>query len=241
MKNYATIIIIIMALRSCNNEEQSNSHETFDDSQNQVKKIFPEKFYGTNFPDKDDVSSRFKKRKGKDMELYLISREIEDFNNDNIPDTIFFERIKEWNDPGDFHNIRLSISNQKDLTLFNASGWIKLVGSKYQNLRKIEGEGLRIENELVFASIAEDEKLIFLFGYVYASEAGVLTILNIKNGYDPKFIFNEKLYFVDVIDLNDDMKKELIVATDYEKTQYRVFELNLWLKENQALVAKVNK
>lgn len=202
--------------------------------------VFQESFFGSSFRTREEVNNIYKKMNdGYDMDTPLVARFVKHLNSDNIPDTVFFEKINNWNDPGDIHNVRVSVSGQEELVVFNGSGWIKLIGSTQQKLRKIESENLSVNNELVTAEIAKGEKLIFLFGYIYASEPGVLTVISLKEGYDPKFVFNEQCQLVDVIDLNGDGRKEVIVATDYEKTKFKVYEVNLWFKENAALIDKL--
>ncbi|MDE5419989.1 hypothetical protein L3049_18525 [Labilibaculum sp. DW002] len=100
---------------------------------------------------------------------------------------IIFNTMTGWNDPGDFLNIQIVDSkNNETFRLNNLDGWMKCIGNydlpetiKSVNLDKSE-IALLIENKT--------GKQLVIFGYSYASEPGLMTIIDLFP--KPQVIFN---------------------------------------------------
>lgn len=245
MRNLLICIVIVSFTCFCSFEKRKSQgggndtekrSSTVDDDVSTT--VFDKQFIGKDFASFSDVSLNYEKAVGKRLKLNVVSRFVRDFDQHFGVDTITFEKIVDWNDPGDFHKVQVILRNHSPLSVFNSTGWVKLVGSTEQKLDEVESENIHIDNELVTAEITEGEYLIFLFGYIYANDPGYLSIISIKDGYDPKFVINLQCYLMDVLDLNNDGRKDLVISTDYQRENLHAFEVNLWLKENQELVRK---
>ena len=92
--------------------------------------------------------------------------------------TIELFTLPNWTDPGDYHKVR--ISNEKYTQEFsNLDGWVRF-DENYtvaQNLKDLN----QLESDLVLLSKGEINLLI-LFGWAYASQPGLCTIIDLENG-----------------------------------------------------------
>lgn len=135
---------------------------------------------------------------------------------DSIPDindsikTIVIERIKNWNDPGDFHKISFVFKDKK-YSFFNPTGW--MIVSNYdtqyfKNKSLVNSKYFRIWN------IKKNVPAIFLFGYIYASMPGLLSIISYE--CKPNLIFNDNYHLYSV-----DSKKSQILVTRYDMQEIK--------------------
>ncbi|NOU58509.1 hypothetical protein [Marinifilum caeruleilacunae] len=102
---------------------------------------------------------------------------------------IILNTLVEWNDPGDFLNVQILNSKGKEtLSINNIDGWMKCVGP-YKLPESVHtlnvdksGYTLIIDNKT--------GKQLVLFGYSYASQPGLMTIIDLFP--EPKIIFNKQ-------------------------------------------------
>ena len=96
-------------------------------------------------------------------------------------------RIK-WNDPGDFHRIKVE---KKDscYTFFNSSGWVKATPFFFGYVPNFPSYN-KIQSDYIVLTQNNDDFLLFVFGYVYASQPGLLSIINLSLK-EPKLLFND--------------------------------------------------
>jgi len=161
-----TILTTLLSCNSKNNEILLN--------ENLVEPFYRnEHFYPENF-----------EFKFIEVNKYLI-----DLNNNQKNDTIKLRVIKDWNDAGDFHQIEIILDNNEKIVETNFDGWVEF-GKNYpvnNNLRKQN----KLESNLILVSEFDFErKIILAFGWVYASDPGLLSIFE-ANGEKPKIIFNK--------------------------------------------------
>ncbi len=109
---------------------------------------------------------------------------------------VYLEKIKDWGDPGDFHKIRFNISG-KEYSYFNKLGWVR-----YENDYIMQNEDDDfVDSDLINSkycivqSVQNNGCLIFLFGYPYASEPGLLSIIKVQEEGKPYLIFNDNYFF----------------------------------------------
>ena len=119
-----------------------------------------------------------------ETEKYLI-----DINGNELVDTISLRVIENWNDPGDFHQIKITLDNNQHITETNFNGWVRF-GNNYPVKQTLKDKN-RIESELLLiTNFNNNDYLIFAFGWVYASEPGLMSVFN-ANLENPKVIFND--------------------------------------------------
>lgn len=122
----------------------------------------------------------------KELELKFSFITIEEFeyNIDGKKGSIVLEKLKDWNDPGDYHRIR--IVGDTSYSFFNVDGWMEMDVS-YSSIDN------RLESKYVILEKSNKRCLLYAFGYPYASEPELLTILNLNKKVD--LIFNNN-YFI---------------------------------------------
>ena len=112
-----------------------------------------------------------------------------DLNDNEKLDTIKLRVIKDWTDPGDFHQMEIVLDNNQKIIVTCFDGWVKF-GENYSvndNLRKLN----KINSDLLLVTYFNTDRiLIFAFGWVYASTPGLMTVID-ANGHTPKVIFND--------------------------------------------------
>jgi hypothetical protein len=112
-----------------------------------------------------------------------------DLNNNDENDIVTLKRIKGWNDPGDFHQIELLLDNGKSIVETNFGGWVKF-GNIYPINDELRKKNLIDSDLIIIAEIDTDKKIVLAFGWVYASEPGLLSIFE-ANGEKPQLLFNK--------------------------------------------------
>ncbi len=110
-----------------------------------------------------------------------------DLNNNSKNDIIVLKKLNNWNDPGDFHQIVISYDNGQKFTYTNFDGWVKF-GQNYYVQESIQKQNLIKSNKIILKKI-NNLNCIFLFGWIYASEPGLLSVISFEKE-KPKIIFN---------------------------------------------------
>lgn len=161
------------------------------------------------------------------FEFVEVNRYELDLNNNNKLDTIKLREIKDWNDPGDFHQIEIVLDNDSNLVETNFGGWVKF-GQNYSvndELRKMN----KLDSDLILVTdFNTDLKILLAFGYVYASEPGLLSIFE-ANGEDPKVVFNKNF---EIHSIDDDLFQGVYEFKENEENEVIVKLINNRL-ENQ--------
>lgn len=173
------------------------------------------------------------------LDFQVIQKVEFDFNNDKNIDTLIIEKISkwtsssnnkvyDWTDPGDFHRIRLSIAGHKTWTLVNVSGWVNK-SSLLKNDKSLGDESLFKSDYVLVRKESNNNFLLFAAGYAYASNPGLLTIINIYKGEEPKLVFNENVELYGLKDIDDNGIKDLITSGNYEKPEENKYKHKVYL------------
>lgn len=209
MNNLFYLLSIIILFGCKTQTKENKSLEVNTDQINQIEIEKEIKLIGKPFSSRSNIVS------------YLEVEKLEvDLNNDNITDTLIIEKIDEWrykdsvnykwDDPGDFHRITISITGGKSLSLLNINGWIinKRLADFIEDFNSksiVQSNFITIRNDL------SESNLIFLNGYHYASNPGLLTIINII-GNKPVMIFNENARIVKYKDFDNNGIKDMVTT-----------------------------
>ncbi len=161
------------------------------------------------------------------------TREV-DWNQDGKKDKIMLEAIKEIveaKDPGDFHRIRIQIEGVPEFVLENREGWVRVRTENKPSRVKTILKGLitffvrsqpqaddRFKNILPSDYVAltpvsprENEELVLLlFDYQYASSPGKLTVIGLDQAGNPKVLFDREFELTKLDDIDGDAVPELI-------------------------------
>ena len=104
--------------------------------------------------------------------------------------------IPDWGDPGDFH--RLRISDSQDQVLIeetNFNGWVKFGQNNSVPTELVKRNS--IDSDMALLLDLRETKQLFLFSWVYANTPGLLTIIDFTE--DALIIFHKEfeLYKID--------------------------------------------
>jgi hypothetical protein len=133
-----------------------------------------------------------------------------DLNNDGYTDEIIIEKLRDWNDPGDYHRIRVKVL-ENEYSFFNNYGWVKFNNYILQHTHDFYSANLIKSNYFILKKI-NNNLLLFAFGYAYASQPGLLSIIRFSKNEIPSLIFNDN-YFIYSF---DEKNKELRVTQYYK-------------------------
>lgn len=210
MRNLFLLLIFLLTVQ-CNNTKQADSKDT-------QEKINENKVVG------ELIGSVLSSVEDRELELNMkfefqvIEEYSFDIDNDNSKEAIIIEKIKDWNDPGDFHRIRIKKGNGKEVQFFNAFGWVVIGNYETQHVDGFSSNNLLNSKYVILQNAGDGNLLLFAFGYVYASQPGILSIINLSNKNEPKLIFNDNYYLFGFKDLNNDNIKELqVIKFDKEE------------------------
>ncbi|MDR1984723.1 MAG: hypothetical protein LBQ28_07870 [Prevotellaceae bacterium] len=116
-----------------------------------------------------------------------------DINNDGIKEKIILDELNEWNDPGDFHRIRIEYRDTC-FTFYNSTGWVKIQNSSNDYIHDFASIN-KIKSDYIVLIQNNDNLLLMAFGYVYASNPGLLSIINLSAN-EPQLILNDNCLLV---------------------------------------------
>jgi len=204
MKNLL-LIILLVCFSQCNTTvgEKTNKQSTNDLQKGQL--------IGETLDDikeqehEMNVSLEFEK-----LESHLI-----DINDDGIEETIILEKLKDWNDPGDFHRITVII-NAEQYSFFNVSGWIEISNYEIQHVDDFLMPNLVNSKYIVCKKADKEDIVLFSFGYTYASQPGLLSIIRLSD--EPTLIFNKNNHLYAFEDFNIDGTNDIKI-TNYDKDE----------------------
>ena len=136
-----------------------------------------------------ETESQFEKNNEERLQFVAIGSYEYDTNGDGIKEKIILEKLQiSWEEPGDFHRIKIE---KKDTcyTFFNSSGWVKAESYFFEYVPNFSSYN-KIQSDYIVLSQNNDDLLLFVFGYVYASQPGLLSIVNLSLK-EPKMLFND--------------------------------------------------
>ncbi|MBW6480548.1 MAG: hypothetical protein K0B37_14060 [Bacteroidales bacterium] len=209
MKKLFLLIILLLFMQCKGRINQENKEESF------IKIDVNESFELIGIP-LSTVEEREKELNYK-FEFQTIEKQQIYHQDDSQRIEIFIERIKGWNDPGDFHRIRIK-KQEKEFVFFNSDGWVIIGEYETQYLNSFS-ETNEIKSSYVSVQKASDKDiLLFAFGYVYASQPGLLSILNLSRFEKPVLIFNDNYNLYNYEDINGDGMLDIMV-TKFDKDE----------------------
>lgn len=151
-----------------------------------------------------------------ETEKYLI-----DINGNNLIDTIILRKIENWNDPGDFHQINITLDNNQQKTETNFNGWVSF-GNNYPIAQNLKDQNKIDSDLLLITDFNNNDILIFAFGWVYASEPGLMSVFN-ANKELPRVIFNDNFEIHEI-------------GNQYLKGEFHETETEIKLKQNRLVI-----
>lgn len=237
MKKFNLLIIVLLVLNQCRTTNTEN--KTTSDIQQDVQKTG--KLVGDPLKPLHEIEEN---RKSK-FQFEIIEIINYDLNGDNKTDTIKIEKLADWDDPGDYHLIRVIIDG-KEFSYFNIQGWVK--SSYFNEYLNMTSDNLVQSKYVVLKAASSKDLLILLNGYIYASSPGLLTVISIYDNNAPQLIFNEDAWIYKWEDLNNDYTKDLVI-TKFDKyylenekiinNPFRVYLLNKWYSFDTTLSNKI--
>ncbi|MEQ9169215.1 MAG: hypothetical protein RLO12_23375 [Fulvivirga sp.] len=92
---------------------------------------------------------------------------------------IKLSKVSNWGDPGDFHLVEI-INSKYSKSFSNLDGWVKFnqnypVNDELKNMNQTN-------TDLFLVASNENQSLLILFGWVYASDPGLCTVIDLNNG-----------------------------------------------------------
>lgn len=204
MRNLILLILIFTLTVQCKNNSQTNSEET-------QEKVGENKVVGELIGEKLVSVQETEKELGLTFEFEAIGTYFLDLDNDSVEEKIIIEKIRNWNDPGDFHRIRI-ISQTGEYDFFNGHGWVSIGDYELQSAKSLNDENLIKSNYAIITDVSEADKFLLCFGYAYASEPGLLSVVNLSNQHEPNLVYNDNSYLFGLKDLDKDYTKELLVT-----------------------------
>lgn len=113
-----------------------------------------------------------------------------DLNNNGKTDSILLYNMdNKGADPGDFNQIRISLDDGKRWSETNFDGWVRF-NKNYTVPDTIQSQN-QMKTDLLLLTDFGDTKLLGLFTWTYASDLGLLTLIEFSSGY-PRIMFNQK-------------------------------------------------
>ena len=128
-----------------------------------------------------------------------------DLNSDGKNDKITLYIIDNWEDPGNFHKIRVELSGEDPYEFSNYGGWVTF-NENYSISEEIAAKNQLESKNILLLNATPNSKLILLFGWVYANDPGIVTII------DPTYrtiLFNKQWDLQQITDTNSDNFLEL--------------------------------
>jgi hypothetical protein len=164
-----------------------------------------EKLIGLPLSTVDQVEKKLNRK----IDLFILTKQL--FDENRI--TITIEKIKDWNDPGDFHSIRI-VRNGQESVFFNQYGWDKITYEK-EYMPYFFKTNLINSDYIVLQKASEKDLLLFIYGYTYASKPPLLTIINLTRFDKPKVIFNSECSLYAFKDINNDRIIDIEISKSF--------------------------
>jgi hypothetical protein len=129
---------------------------------------------------------------------------------DNKIFNFIFEKIKNEDEAGDFHKIRI-LHGEKNIDFFNPDGWI-FAKHNLCDVPHLIDNNLVSNDYVIIQKASPNNILLFAFGYIYANDPSLLSIINLNYFEDPQLIFNSDYMLYNIKDFNNDQIKDIEVS-----------------------------
>lgn len=131
-----------------------------------------------------------------DLKFTSIATFSIDLDNNHIADSIILSRLIGWeNDPGDFHQITIITDSGAKFTETNFNGWVRF-DNNYHVPDSIKGLN-QIDTDFLLLTEFNYSKIVGLFGWVYSSDSGLLTIIDFSTRI-PRLMINKNLNLIGI-------------------------------------------
>lgn len=182
----AGIIIIFSLFVGCYNRTDNQTGKNLIDKTFELNQTLIDSFHRDNRLRPDNP----------DFDFYSVKTFTVDLNNNQKADTIILKKLKGWeNDPGDFQQIQITMDNGFSWTETNFNGWVRFNSNYYvpDSIKRLN----QLDTDLLLLTDFENTKILGLFGWVYASESGLLTIIDFSTNH-PRIMINKNLDIVGI-------------------------------------------
>jgi hypothetical protein len=160
------------------------------------------------------------------FEFIEVERYTIDLNNNQKLDTIKLRKLKDWNDPGDFHQIEIILDNDSSIVKTEFGGWVRF-GHNYSVNENLVNMNLVDSDLILVPNINKNQKIVVAFGWVYASQPGLVTIFE-SNGNKPQLLFNTQF---DLYSIDENQFTGIFEFRDYEEASENIKTIKL--KDNR--------
>lgn len=134
-----------------------------------------------------------------------VETQIVDLNEDGKDDKITLFIIENWGDPGNFQKIRVELTGEEPYEFSNYGGWVTF-NDNYSISEEIAAINQLESQNILLLNATQNAKLIVLFGWMYASEPGLITIID---PLERRILFNKQWDLQQVTDIDSDGFLEL--------------------------------
>lgn len=175
MNNLFKIAIVVLTLVSCGREKEGKTEQIsvqkFVDKPVEEVASKPDSVMGRKLIEPLDPLE-------DESKLKLVDKYLIDVSGIG-PTVIKLFTIEGWSGPGDF--LKIEISNKKySVSYSNVNGWVRFdhnypVPERIQKINELQSHKLLLVT-------GDDLALLVLFGWVYASDPGLCTIINLVDG-----------------------------------------------------------
>lgn len=123
---------------------------------------------------------------------------------------LIFQKIKEWDNAGDFHHIIIRYKGEQ-CRFLNVEGWI-IPDAGIANLSDFGQYDAKDMKSAYVQKASDDDWLLFLFGCKSTDNLPLLTVINMTRFEKPELIYNDCGMLCDFTDWNNDGAKDLEVS-----------------------------
>lgn len=131
-----------------------------------------------------------------DFKYYKVKDFLFDLNENQKADSIILYRLVGWeNDPGDFQQIKIKMDNGFEWNETNFNGWVRF-DHNYRVPNSVK-EKNQIDTDLLLCTDFGETKILGLFGWAYASQPGLLTIIEFSTN-KPRVMLNKNWEILEI-------------------------------------------
>lgn len=205
--NVKIVILIFLScyiLSSCNNsstnDQKIQQESTSSIHEWNINSNLINSFYTNEYLDSINKTSTY-----KTVEKIELSEK-----NDTL--IILLQQMNGWNDPGDFIRIKiLDMNGNIKFDQTNFGGWVKF-GNNYSLPEIVAKQNLINSKEALIIDNKYGKQLL-VFGWVYASSPGLMTVIDLFPS--PKIIFNREFELKEITDPDNNGYRDMIGGTTF--------------------------
>jgi hypothetical protein len=195
MKKLCVLLVVLPLLTNCKNI--NSKKRVFDNVTNNIQQ-------GELVGKALSSIIEIQKELGLKLEFDTVEVVVVDIDGDNNDDIICVEKIRKWGDPGDFHKVTIDFHGNKDkIVFFNVEGWVRVGEYELQFMDSATKKFFDKSKYLAIQKLSNKDTLLFCFGYVYASQPGVLSVINLTRFEKPMLIMNYNYHLCSIKDSNN--------------------------------------